>query len=374
MIAQVLFAQSKEEIISNFVNSIKKNDIVQYSLQYSFNDESKGKNSFSVKCVEMLVPEDTIIGAYYNFLNETTESHSIYAGNDYYYYCPIVYGYGVVRQITKKKNPAEFSDRKIKFDGMEGYIPNVVTASSFYSTSIAFIWKILSENGILSRVSLLSDTIINKNECNRLKFESKLIAFDKKSKMPVYYLYDIGVQQTEAFYSDYKFNAEKKKKLFSKAAFPKKFKFSSNPKGIETYLKAGKKAPDFEVNSLNNKKTKLSDLKGNIIFLYVSEIGCPPCMQALPFINQIAEDFKDLVILGIYPLDSKDALMKLTKDKKLIFDIYPKSKDLKIKYGVNGYPTFFIIDAEGIIRYSSMGYYKEKNDILVNEIKKAINK
>ena len=188
----------------------------------------------------------------------------------------------------------------------------------------------------------------------------------------MYFLIDYTSQQTEAIYSNYLFNAPKSKNLFTKKVFPAKFKFTSNLSLKYTFLKAGTKAPDFELTSINNKMIKLSELKGKPVFLYVTEIGCPPCMIALPDVNEFSKNYKDVVVLGIYPLDSKKALIDLAKERELVFDIFPKAKEIGKSYGVQGYPTFFIIDKAGMIFYSKVGYSKEFNETLKKEIEKVL--
>jgi len=366
------FAQSKDEIISDFLKALKKNDVVQYKNNFSFNDESKGKHEISADCSEMIVLSDTAIGAYYHFSSDSGNSVQVYSGNEYYSYYPQYYGYGNVGLMTRKKNPERFQDCPIEFDGMKGYAPSIVTASSFYGTSIAYLRKYLTDKENLVACKQLPDTIINNINCSRILTSNFELAFDKKNKMPVHFFMNVGVQQTEVYYSDFKFNNPKSKVLFSRKAFPKNFKFASNLKSIDNCLKAGKEAPDFEVTSITGKSVKLSSLKGKPVFLYVTEIGCPPCMQALPVINKFHKDYKDLVVLGIYPLDSKDALKKLAKEKDLIFDIYHKAADVRDKYGVRGYPTFFIIDKNGVIKYSNAGYGNKTEEVLRKEIDKVL--
>jgi thioredoxin-related protein len=95
-------------------------------------------------------------------------------------------------------------------------------------------------------------------------------------------------------------------------------------------------------------------------------------MIALPDINEFTKNYKDIVFLGIYPLDSKKALLNLSKDRDLVFDIFYKAKEIGKLYGVQGYPTFFIIDKSGTICYSTVGYSKQFKETLKKEIEKAI--
>ena len=149
----------------------------------------------------------------------------------------------------------------------------------------------------------------------------------------------------------------------------------------------GKKAPDFSLDGISGEIVKLSDYRGKNIVLFFNEgsMCYPACW------NQIAElgnderfNTNDVVAFSIV-IDQKSDWEKIIKktpgysNAKLLFD---PTRAVSSAYDVlnlpssmhkGSYPghTYFIIDKEGIIRYTwddpNMALW---NDRLVNELEK----
>jgi peroxiredoxin len=131
-------------------------------------------------------------------------------------------------------------------------------------------------------------------------------------------------------------------------------------------------APDFSWSDGNGNTIHLTDLKGKVVLLDFWATWCGPCKMTIPHIEAIYEKYKDknVVVLGVN-LDTGD----LEKVKSFI-DQYgmkylvitdPKSA-VAGKYMVNSIPTFFIIDKEGNIAKTIIGYDPNIEDMISKEI------
>lgn len=124
-------------------------------------------------------------------------------------------------------------------------------------------------------------------------------------------------------------------------------------------LKAGVKAPNFNLQDVNGQKVSLSDLKGQKVLLDFSVINCGYCKLALEHFNQqdyqLAEDFTPIYI---NPEDKVEAMRNYMDKIPVPFPVVAAAKATGQAYGVSGYPTFFIIDEEGIIEKVVVGYQK----------------
>jgi len=58
----------------------------------------------------------------------------------------------------------------------------------------------------------------------------------------------------------------------------------------------------------------------------------------------------------VNPEDSKERMVSYMKKLKIPFPVLTDAKTVGEQYGVNGYPTFFLINEDGIIESVQSGY------------------
>ena len=116
-------------------------------------------------------------------------------------------------------------------------------------------------------------------------------------------------------------------------------------------------APDFELNSVDDKKYKISDLRGKVIILNFWATWCGPCRMEIPDFNELYLNNKDkgLIILGISTDDSKAGLLQFLKSYNIEYPVlYGSPRQIaKISNdygGIMALPTSIIIDRNGEIK------------------------
>ena len=118
-------------------------------------------------------------------------------------------------------------------------------------------------------------------------------------------------------------------------------------------------APEFELNSMDQdeKKYKLSDLKGKVVILNFWATWCGPCRMEIPDFNELYLENKDkgLIILGISTDDTKRGLKNFLKSYKveypILFGSNKQISKISNEYGgIRALPTSIIIDANGEIK------------------------
>ena len=140
-----------------------------------------------------------------------------------------------------------------------------------------------------------------------------------------------------------------------------------------TYL-IGEKVDNFEVTSLDGKKTiNLDDLKGKKVFLNFTTTWCPDCIKEKEILGpEYAEKYKDsnvefIIVFGPYKTDNKEKVEEYMKKNGYTFTPYydTEGKDLYNQFGTINIPTTFFINEEGILEdvnvetgYKGMEYFK----------------
>lgn len=108
--------------------------------------------------------------------------------------------------------------------------------------------------------------------------------------------------------------------------------------------------PALEVsNWINLPPATLATLKGKIVVLDFWATWCGPCIAGIPHTNELAEKFKDkVVIIGVCHPKGGENMEKMVKDKGIKYPVCLDTDGKTAKaYGVNGFPDYYIIDAAG---------------------------
>lgn len=140
-------------------------------------------------------------------------------------------------------------------------------------------------------------------------------------------------------------------------------------------------AAQFELKDLMGNMVSLTSLKDKIVILDFWATWCGPCLASMPGMQEVQQKYKDNPKVKFLFIDTlEDDEDYLSKVKKLISD--KKYDDLTVlldvdsklvaKYKVEGIPTKFVIDSNGKIRFKSVGYSGNKEN-LVNELSLMID-
>lgn len=130
-------------------------------------------------------------------------------------------------------------------------------------------------------------------------------------------------------------------------------------------LVVGKPAIDVQGIDLEGKPLKLTAGNGTVSMLVFWGTWCGPCMRLVPREVALAEKYQGqpFKIYGVNGGDEQKKALESAKAKKMTwpsFFIGPNGDGLGAVWGVSAWPTVFVIDHQGIIRYIGHGDGMEK--------------
>lgn len=124
-------------------------------------------------------------------------------------------------------------------------------------------------------------------------------------------------------------------------------------------VEAGDEMADADLYDLEGKVHHLAEFKGKHILLDFWSRGCGPCIMALPEMQEIAELYKDSLVIVSLSTDTKQGWMKASEQHKMTWQNLNElkgSNGLYAKYGVRGIPNYVLISPEGRILEKWSGY------------------
>ena len=133
--------------------------------------------------------------------------------------------------------------------------------------------------------------------------------------------------------------------------------------------------PDFTLFDTEGNTFTLSSLRGKWVVLDFWATWCGPCIASMPHLKEYYQKYAGkFEVVGVVNDSEEAAWEKMVKDMELpwINVINPKGvskeKDLTNVYGIEGFPTYIILNKEGKIHKEYLGaqpdFYKELDTIL----------
>ena len=118
----------------------------------------------------------------------------------------------------------------------------------------------------------------------------------------------------------------------------------------ETIVNAGDKAPNFSIVTDNGKTVTARDFGGKLLLLNFWATWCPPCIEEIPGLNEMARQLgpSGLVILGVSVDKDENAYKQFLSRSPLAYlTARNPDQDINLSYGTVQYPESYLIDRNG---------------------------
>jgi thiol-disulfide isomerase/thioredoxin len=366
----------------NKVNSIiNSKTSISYDLDYRIKYfDYPDTTNISAKTIIIKEKSDSLFGGHIWYSRKDSINDYIKYYDLTSFYIVNNYKKEVIRYDPKKPIPYGFTNN---FDGklLKTYFLQDSSLKKLIQDSI-YKSNIIAENGLL-KLNIIypdGDEVVN---------QVKEIFFDKTSNTVKQIIFKAELDNLQEYnewnLSNINFDNYKAKDLelkFQEITKDYEFKDYKTPlKEANLPLTKGQKAIEFKGQYLTKNKSEfdLANFSDNIIILDFWYRTCPPCIKSMPQLNRIYKKYesKGVKLFGINNIDtdslSRQLLIPFRKKENINYPIVLTDRSISEKYKIIGYPTLYIINKNGEIEYSKLGYsenMEKEVDSILNKILK----
>lgn len=127
-----------------------------------------------------------------------------------------------------------------------------------------------------------------------------------------------------------------------------------------TAAKEGFAAPGFELTDIDGNLVRLDQYRGKVVLVNLWASWCQPCRAEMPAMESVYRNLKDdgfvILAVNITTQDDKNQAILFARELGLSFPLLlDEEGEVERAYALQGLPTSFFIDQNGIIRSLIIG-------------------
>ena len=132
-------------------------------------------------------------------------------------------------------------------------------------------------------------------------------------------------------------------------------------------------APQIRGTTLDGVRLTSESLKGKPVVVNFWFTSCGPCIKEIPELNDLANEFAGKARFLAFATDDAEPIKEFLKRREFGYEIVPSSSRLARAFGVEAYPSHYIIDSEGNIVWSALGAAPKTVEILGDILQRLLS-
>jgi thiol-disulfide isomerase/thioredoxin len=132
-------------------------------------------------------------------------------------------------------------------------------------------------------------------------------------------------------------------------------------------------APDFSFTTLEKETVSNASLRGKVVLLDFWGTWCPPCRESVPTLRNLNKKYtgKAFQLVGVSSDEDEDVWRTFIDAQHMNWSEYiDLSGDVQAAFKIQSFPTYIVLDKDGVVRYRQSGF----GDSIEGDLEDAINK
>jgi thiol-disulfide isomerase/thioredoxin len=136
-------------------------------------------------------------------------------------------------------------------------------------------------------------------------------------------------------------------------------------------------APGFSFTSHGKQLISNSSLRGKVVLIDFWGTWCPPCRESVPTLRDLQKKYagKGFELVSVSSDDDEDVWRTFIEAQKMNWTEYiDLSGEVLRAFNVESFPTYVVLDKDGVMRFRQSGFAESTEGELVDAINKALKR
>ncbi len=138
-------------------------------------------------------------------------------------------------------------------------------------------------------------------------------------------------------------------------------------------VRTGARAPEIGLEDMSGRRITIASLRGKVVLVDIWASWCEPCAAEMPVLERLYRQHRDagFTVVGV-SVDSQRGNIDrfFQRHGRVSFPIvHDPSRRVAGAYGTPAMPSSYLIDRNGIVRYTHAGFRASDAQVLEREVR-----